>query len=250
MTSIRLALVAILITLAGWINNANAAEIRVLSSNAMREVLTEAVPNFEKLSGHKVSMTFLGSVDILNRLRSGNENSDLIFLQVSSIEELMTEGIIAKNSRIDIARSLVGAAVRAGATRPDISSGDALKRTLLNTKSIVVSSGPSGTYMLGLFQRMGIPRDQYTQAKPGVQTGTLVARGEADLCFQQVSELLPVKGIDLLGALPADVGHVTVFASGLNSNSLNPQASRDFVQYLTSPAVTPILKAKGMEPAK
>jgi len=250
MTSIRLAVAALLFTLVAWINNANAAEIRVLSSNAMREVLLDAAPVFEKLTGHKVLMTFIGSVDILNRLRSGDKNADLIVLQVSSIEELTAEGIIAKNSRVDIARSLVGAAVRTGALRPDISSGDALKRTLLLTKSIVVSSGPSGTYMLGLFERMGIPRDQYTQAKPGVQTGTLVARGEAELCFQQVSELLPVKGIDFLGSLPTDVEHVTVFASALHSNSPNAQASHAFAQYLISPAAIPILKAKGMQPAK
>lgn len=184
MTSIRLALVALLISFFGWINNINAAEIRVLSSNAMREVLLDAAPNFEKLSGNKVSMTFIGSVDILNRLRSGDKSADIIVLQISSIEELMAEGIVTRGSRTDIARSLVGAAVRAGAPHPDISSGDALKSTLLATKSTVVSSGPSGAYMLKLFERMGIPRDQYTQAKPGVQTGTLVARGEAELCFQ------------------------------------------------------------------
>ena len=248
MTSIRLALVALLISFFGWINNINAAEIRVLSSNAMREVLLDAAPNFEKLSGNKVSMTFIGSVDILNRLRSGDKSADIIVLQISSIEELMAEGIVTRGSRTDIARSLVGAAVRAGAPHPDISSGDALKSTLLATKSTVVSSGPSGAYMLKLFERMGIPRDQYTQAKPGVQTGTLVARGEAELCFQQVSELLPVKGIDFLGPLPTDVGHVTVFASGLHSNSQTTQTSREFSQYLTSPAARPKLQAQGMEP--
>ena len=249
MNFIRLVLSVLAFTLIGAINNVNAAEIRVLSSNAMREVLLEAAPKFERLSGNKVSMNFIGSVDILSRLRSGDKNVDIIVLQVSSIEELISEGIIAKNSRVDISRSLVGAAVRAGAPHPDISTRDALYKTLLATKSIVVSSGPSGAYMLGLFERMNIPGNQYTQAKPGIQTGTLVARGEADLCFQQVSELLPVKGIDFLGALPSDVGHTTVFASGIQVNSPNQEPSRKFVQYLTSPAALPILKAKGMEPA-
>jgi len=250
MTTIRIGLGALLLVCMNFISNAVGAEIRVLSSNAMREVLLDAAPNFEKISGHKVSMSFVGSVDILKRLREGDKNVDLIVLQVSSIDELVAEGIIVKDSRRDIARSLVGAAVRAGVPRPDISSGDALRRTLLATKSIVVSSGPSGAYMLGLFERMGIPRDQYVQAKPGVQTSTLVARGEAELCFQQVSELLPVKGIDFLGPLSADVGHVTVFAGGLHSIAADPQTTRALMQYLVSPAVAPILKAKGMEPAK
>jgi len=250
MTSIRIGVGALLLVCVNFISNAVGAEVRVLSSNAMREVLLDAVPNFEKISGHKVSMSFVGSVDILKRLREGDKSVDLIVLQVSSIDELAAESIVVKDSRKDIARSLVGAAVRAGVPRPDISSGDALRRTLLATKSIVVSSGPSGAYMLGLFERMGIPRDQYVQSKPGVQTGTLVARGEAELCFQQVSELLPVKGIDFLGPLPTDVGHVTVFAGGLHSTAADPQATRALMQYLASPAVAPILKAKGMEPAK
>ena len=158
-------------------SSAGAAEIRVLSSNAMREVLREVTPDFEKASGHRLSMSFVGSVDILKRLRAGDRSADVIVLQVSSIDELAAEGLVVSASRVDFARSLVGAAVRAGAPRPDISSGGALKHTLLTAKSIVVSSGPSGVYMLDLFERMGIPRDRYVQAAPGVQTGELVARG-------------------------------------------------------------------------
>ena len=250
MISIRFGLGALIAACTYVAGSAGAAEVRVLSSNAMREVLLDAAPQFEKASGHKVSMAFVGSVDILKRLRAGDKSADLIVLQVSSIDELAAEGLVVKGSRVDFARSLVGAAVRAGAPRPDISSGDALKRTLLAAKSIVVSSGPSGTYMLGLFERMGVPRDRYVQAKPGVQTGLLVARGEAELCFQQVSELLPVKGIDFLGPLPAGVGHVTVFAGGLHSAAADREAARALMQYLASPAAAPVLNAKGMEPAK
>jgi len=216
----------------------------------MREVLLAAAPHFEKASGNKLSMEFVGSVDILKRLRAGERSADVVMLQISSIDELTTEGLIVKGSRTDVARSLVGVAVRAGAPRPDISSGEALKRTLLNSKSIVVSSGPSGAYMLTLFEKMGIPRDHYRQLKPGVQTGELVARGEAEICFQQVSELMPVKGIDLLGAIPSDVEHVTVFAGGLHSASPNPQAAKALLQYLASPAAASVLKEKGMQPMK
>ena len=233
---------------------AGAADIRVLSSNAMREVLLEIAPQFEKASGHKLVMTFIGSADILKRLRA-KEGGDaggveLVVLQISSIDEQIAEGRLVPGSRVDFARSLVGAAVRAGAPRPDISSGEALKRTLLASKSIVVSSGPSGIYMLGLFELMGIPREKYLQAKPGVQTGQLVARGEAEICFQQLSELLPVKGIDFLGPLSADVGHVTVFAGGIHSAAAEPQAARALMQYLASPAAALVLRAKGMEPAQ
>ena len=249
MISIRKGLGALIAACACMAGNASAAEVRVLPSNAMREVLLDAAPQFEMASGHKVSMAFVGSVDILSRLRAGDKSADLIVLQVNSIDELAAEGLVVRGSRVDFARSLVGAAVRAGAPRSDISSADALKRTLLAAKSIVVSSGPSGVYMLGLFERMGIPRERYTQAKPGVQTGLLVARGEAELCFQQVSELLPVTGIDFLGPLPAGAGHVTVFAGGLHSAAADREAARALMQYLASPAAAPVLKAKGMEPA-
>src|SRR6185369_10382710 len=149
---------------------AGAADIRVLSSNATREALREIAPQYEKATGHKLAMSFVGSLDVLKQLRAGEGKADVVILQNSSIDELIAEGKLAPGSRVDFARSLVGAAVRAGAPRPDISSGEALKRTLLASKSIVVSSGPSGFYMLGLFERMGIPKEKYTQAAPGIQT--------------------------------------------------------------------------------
>lgn len=248
MKSIRHFLGALFCLSACLTGYASAAEVRVLSSNAMREVVLEAASNFEKASGHKVSTEFVGSVDILKRLRSGDKSADVILLQESSIDDLIKEGLAVTGSRKNIARSLIGVAVRAGSPRPDISSGDALKRTLLSTKSIVVSSGPSGAYMLSLFEKMGIPRDHYRQLGVGVQTGQLVARGEAELCFQQVSEILPVKGIAYLGSLPRDVEHVTVFAGGLHSASPSPQASQALLAYLTSPVAAPVLKAKGMDP--
>jgi molybdate transport system substrate-binding protein len=241
---------ALLLLLAGLASTAGAAEVRVLSSNAMREVVLEAAPVFEKASGHKVSTEFVGSVDILKRLRAGEKSADIVMLQISSIDQLTAENLLLKGSRTDIARSLVGVAVRAGAPKPDISSGEALRRTLLDSKSIVVSSGPSGDYMLTLLAKMGIPRDRYRQLGVGVQTGQLVARGEAEICFQQVSELLPVKGIDFLGSLPPDVEHVTVFAGGVHSASPDPQAAKALLQFLASTGAAPILKAKGMDPAR
>lgn len=250
MRSIKNHLGALLVACTCIGGNANAADVRVLSSNAMREAVVDAAPIFEKASGNKVSMEFVGSVDILKRLRAGDKTADIVMLQDSSIDDLMNEGLVVRGSRVDIARSLVGVGVRAGAPHPDISSGEALKRTLMGSKSIVVSSGPSGAYMLTLFEKMGIPRDHYRQLAPGVQTGQLVARGEAELCFQQVSELLPVKGIDILGSLPRDVQHVTLFSAGLHSATPHTEAAKALLGYLTSPEAAAGLNAKGMEPVR
>ena len=228
---------------------AHAAELRLLSSNAMREALRALAPAFETASGHKVAMTFIGSAEMLKRLRAG-ETADVIVLQASSIDELAAAGLVVPGSRVDFARSLVAAAVRAGAPRPDLSSGEALKRSVLASKTVVISSGPSGIYLAALFERMGIPREKVVQTPSGTQTGPIVARGETDIAFQQVSELLPVPGIDLVGTLPVDVEHVTLFSGGLHAAAKEPQAGRALMQFLASPAAAPVLRSKGMEPVR
>jgi molybdate transport system substrate-binding protein len=226
----------------------SAAELHVWSSNAMREALHALAPGFEASSGNKVAMTIMGSEAMLKRLRAGETGMDLVVLQASTIDELAAEGIVARGSRVDFSRSLIAAAVRSGAPRPDISSGEALKRTVLASKSVVVSSGPSGIYLVGLFERMGIPREKVSQAPSGTQTGPIAARGEADIAFQQMSELLPVRGIDILGTLPKDIEHVTLFSGGLHAAAKEPQAARALMHYLASPAAAPVLRTKGMEP--
>src|SRR5712671_3312522 len=183
---------------------ANAAEITVMSSNAFREAYLELVPLFEKASGHKVATSFVGSADIMKRMRAG-ETVDLVILQSSAVDELAQLGKVVPGSRVDLARSGIGAAVRAGAPRPDLSSGEALKRALLAAKSIAYSSGPSGVYLSGVLKRWGIPESKIKQTPPGSPVGEVIARGDADIGFQQVSELLPVKGIAYVGPLPADL---------------------------------------------
>jgi molybdate transport system substrate-binding protein len=226
-----------------------AADLRVMSSNAMREALRELVPQFEKASGHKVAMTFVGSVDMVKRLRAGEGGVDVVVLQASSVDELAAAGKVVPGSRVDFARSIIGVAVRSGASRPDISSGEALKRALLASKSIIISAGASGMYLSGLFERMGIPREKVVQTKPGTSSGEVLARGEGDIGFQQVSELLPLTGIDYLGPLPPDVQHVTVFSGGIHAAAADPQAARELMKFLASPAAAPVLRAKGLEPA-
>jgi molybdate transport system substrate-binding protein len=153
-------------------------------------------------------------------------------------------------SRVDLAKSGVAAAVRAGAARPDISSGEALKRAVLAAKSIVYSHGPSGVYLAGLFERMGIaeqlkPKVKLVQGEPA---GAVVARGEAEIGFQQMSELLPVPGIDILGPLSADVQRITVFSAGLHVRAKAPDAAKALVKFITAPAAVPVIRKKGMEP--
>ena len=220
-----------------------------MSSIATREALRELVPMFEKAGGHKVELGFAGGVDIVKRLRAGEGGMDVVILQQSAIDELVQAGALAQGSRTDFASSTVGVAVRAGAPRPDIGSAEAVKRALLAAKSIAISSGPSGVYLLGLFERIGIPREKVIQTKPGAMAGEAVARGEAQIGFQQLSELLPVKGIDFLGALPDEIQHRTMFSCGVHAKTAHPQVARELMKFLAAPASAPVLRVKGLEPA-
>ena len=224
------------------------AEIKVMASAAFKEAYLELVPQFERATGHKVVTLWTPSVQMMNRLKGG-EKVDLVILSAASLDELVKVGVIA--SRIDFAKSGVGVAVRAGAPKPDISSGEALKRAVLAAKSIVYSTGPSGIYLAGLFQRMGIADQIKSRVKQvqGEPAGAVVARGEAEIGFQQVSELLPVAGIDLVGPLPPDVQEITVFSAGLHVDAKEADAARALVQFFKAPAAVPVIRRKGMEPA-
>ena len=224
------------------------SEIKVMASAAFKEAYLELVPEFERTAGHKVMTMWVPSVQMMSRLKGG-EIVDLVILSADSLDELIKAGIVAE--RFDLAKSGIGVAVRAGAPKPDISSGEALKRAVLAAKSIVYSTGPSGIYLAGLFQRMGIAEELKPKIKQvqGEPAGAVVARGEAEIGFQQVSELLPVAGIDLIGPLPADVQQITVFSAGLHVGAKAPDAARALVKFLTAPAAAPVIRKKGMEPA-
>ncbi len=229
---------------------AHATEIKVMASAAFKEAYLELVPEFESATGHKVVTIWVPSVQMMSRLKGG-EMVDLVIMSAASLDELIKLGMIAPGNRFDLAKSGVGVAVRAGAPKPDISSGQALKRAVLAAKSIVYSTGPSGIYLAGLFQRMGIadelkPKIRQVQGEPA---GAVVARGEAEIGFQQVSELLPVAGIDLIGPLPADVQQITVFSAGLHVGAREPDAARALIKFFTAPAAAPVIRKKGMEPA-
>ena len=224
------------------------ATIKVMASAAFREAYLELVPEFERASGHKVTTLWVPSVQMMSRLRGG-ETVDLVILSAASLDELVTAGIIA--NRVDLARSGIGIAVRAGAARPDISSGDAVKRAVLAAKSVVYSTGPSGIYLAGMFERMGITAQVKAKLKQvqGEPAGGVVARGDAEIGFQQMSELLPVPGIDIVGPLPHDIQQITAFSAGLHVAAGAADAAKALVQFLTAPAAAPVIRKKGMEPA-
>lgn len=228
-----------------------AAEIKVMASAAFKEAYLELVPQFERVTGHKVLTLWIPTVQMMSRLTAGETTVDLVIMARGAIDELIRLGKIAPGSRVDLAKSGVGVAVRAGAPHPDISTAEALKRMLLAAKSIVISTGPSGVYLAGLFQRMGISDELKVKMKQvmGEPTGAAVARGEAEIGFQQMCELLPVAGIDLLGPLPAEIQQITVFSAGQHVSSHAPDAARSLVAFLTAPDAVPVIKKKGMQPA-
>jgi molybdate transport system substrate-binding protein len=226
------------------------ADIKVLSSIATREAYNELLPQFEQASGHKVTTVWSGTVDIMKRMAAGGDQHDLIVISSTELEELIKQGKIVPGTRVDLARSGIGVAIRTGAPKPDIGSVEALKRTLLATKSVGYTSGPSGVYMAGLIERMGIAdavKAKFRSVPSGGTIGTIVANGECEIGFQQISELVHIKGTDYVGPLPADVQRVTVFTSGVQTGAAQPDAARALQQFLVTPAAIATMRRHGLE---
>jgi molybdate transport system substrate-binding protein len=229
---------------------ADAAELKVLSTQATEEAYRELVPQFEKDTGHKVTTVFTGTLDANKRLAAG-ETYDLLIMSGPSIDEHIKAGKVVPGSRVDLAKSGVGMGVKAGAPKPDISTTEALKKTLLAAKSIGYSTGPSGVYVIGLFQRMGIAdevKGKLKQTPTGVFVGSILASGEAEIGFQQVSELSHFAGVDYVGPLPADVQQFTTFSSGIVAGTKEADAAKALVKFITAPAAAAAFKKRGMEP--
>jgi molybdate transport system substrate-binding protein len=228
----------------------HAAEIRVLSTQATEPAYRELVPQFEKASGHKVTTVFTGTLDANKRLAAG-ETYDLLIMSAPSIEEHIKAGKVMAGNRVDLAKSGVGVGVKAGAPKPDISTTEALKRTLSAAKSIGYSTGPSGVYMLGVFQRMGIAdeiKHKLKQTPTGVFVGSIIANGEAEIGFQQVSELSHFAGVDYVGPLSAEIQQFTIFSSGIIAGAREADAAKALVNFITAPAAAGVFKKIGMEP--
>jgi molybdate transport system substrate-binding protein len=214
----------------------------------VREPYRELVPIFEKATGHKVTIDWGGTVDIVKRVSAG-EIADTVVIPAARIDDFIKGGTL--KDRIDLARSGVGVAVRAGAPRPDISTADALKRALLAAKSIVLSSGPSSLYLPTMFEKMGIAdalKPKIIQIGPGLPVGETIARGEGEIGFTQMSELMSVKGVTYLGPLPPEVQFTTVFSAGVHVAARAPDAARALLKSLTAPEAAAVLRAHGMEP--
>ena len=230
-------------------------EIKVFASGGFKAAYVALVPGFERASAHRVLTAWGSSVagaptSIPNRLAAG-EPVDLVIMAGDALDRLIADGKVMAGSRVDLARSGIGVAVRAGAPRPDLSSADVFMRALRQAKSVAHSSSASGIYLKGLFQRLGLYDtlgDRIRQVE-GEPVGSVVARGEAEIGFQQVSELLPVPGIDYDGPLPPDVQKFTVFAAGIATHAREPDRARALIAFLTAPAAAPIIRQSGMEPA-
>jgi molybdate transport system substrate-binding protein len=231
---------------------ARADEIKLLASGAMHEIGNELLPLFEKSSGHKVTATWTGTVKIKQQVAAG-EAFDLVIVGAPEVDAFIADGKMKPGSRVDLARSGVGVAVRAGAPKPDIGSGEAVKRALLAAKSVVYSTGPSGVYVAALFEKLGIAEQmkaKTTRTAPGTRVGQALAKGEGDLGFQQISELIHETGIDFLGPLPPDIQHFTLYSSGIVSASKVPSAAAALQAFLTTPEALAVIRKNGMEPGR
>ena len=229
-------------------------EIRIMTSGAFTAAYLELIPQLELVTKRKIvtAATSMGTGpdSIPSRLQRG-EPVDVVIVADAALVELIKDGKVLAESRTPLARSGIGVAVRAGSPKPDISSVDALKRTLLQAKSIAYSSSVSGRYLsTELFQRLGIADQIMRKSRriEGERVGAVVARGEAEIGFQQVSELLPVPGIDYVGPLPPEVQKVSVFSAGVAVGVRDSDAAHALIRFLASPGAAHAITKSGMEP--
>jgi molybdate transport system substrate-binding protein len=231
-----------------------AQDIRVMVSGAFTEAYLQVVPEFERATKYKVVSSFGASMggapdSIPSRLDRG-EAADVVILASTALDELIAQGKVVPGSRVDLVRSSIGMAVRAGARKPDISTVDALRRTLLEAQSVAYSASASGVYLsTELFPRLGVA-DQIRGKSKRIEServAAVVARGEAEIGFQQISELLPVPGVDFVGPLPPGAQRVTIFSAGLAARATQRDAAKALIEFLLSRRVTPLIEKSGLE---
>lgn len=234
---------------------AQAAEVKVVSGGAFKQVLNALAAQYRKETGIKLDITYRTVGQLLALIRGGQEEFDVAILTPAAIDALAKEGKIVPGTRADLAKTGIGVMVKAGARAPDVSTVDAFKRALLAAKSVAFidpkAGGSSGIYIGGLLARLGIA-DQVNAKAILVHGGAVadhVADGEAEIGVHQISEILPVAGVELVGPLPAEIQNFTVYAAGVGAAAKDGKAARALVKFLAGPSALPIVKAKGMEPA-
>jgi molybdate transport system substrate-binding protein len=235
--------------------SAGAAEVRVMISGGLTAAYKELVPEFERLTGNKVLTAYGPSMGttanaIPIRLERG-EPADVLIMVGYALGDLIKQGKVVADSRVDLTKSLIGIAVKSGAPKPDISSAEALKRALLAAKSIAYSDSASGVYVsTEMFAKLGIADEMKDKARkiPATPVAEIVARGDAEIGFQQISELRPVAGVDIVGSLPPELQKVTVFSAGIATVSKEPDAGKALIKFLASPAASAAIIKSGMEP--
>ena len=230
---------------------ASAAEVTLIASSAMREVTGDLVPMFERTSGHKVTVTFYSGAVLPGKIKDGAQ-ADLVITTPPIIDDLVKAGKVAAGSRIDFVRSGAGVAVRSGAPKPDISTPEAFKAALLGAKSVGVSQGPSGVHFMSVLQRMGIAdaiAAKRVTPPLGTRIGTLVAKGDAEIGVQQITELLLMSGIDYVGPLPKEMQANIIYSLATPATAKQHDAAKALAKFLTSGTAVPVMKKLGLDPA-
>ena len=240
--------------LVGSMTSASAAELKVLTTGAFKQVVVALIPEFEKATGHKVVLDN-GTVGQLTKRVDDGETFDVLVLSPRGIEDFIKKGKIAAGSNAPLAKVGVGVMVKEGAATPDISSVEAFKQALLKAKSVgyidPASGGSSGIYVAGLLDKLGIAAEIKPKAKlqKGGHVSDLVVAGEAEIGIHQISEIVGQKGVTLVGPLPAAIQNFTTYAAGASTGAKDPEAAKAFIKVLTGPSAAGVLKSKGMEGA-
>jgi molybdate transport system substrate-binding protein len=234
---------------------AGAAEVRVMISGGLSAAYKALVPEFERSTGHKVLTAYGPSMGTTTnaipvRLERG-ESADVLIMVGYALDDLAKKGKMIADSKVDLVKSPIGVAVKSGTPKPDISTPDALKRALLAVKTVAYSDSASGVYVsTEMFDKLGIKEAMQGKARkiPATPVGEIVARGDAELGFQQMSELKPVEGIEIVGPLPDELQKITIFSAGIANVSKEPDAGKALIKFLASPAARPEIVKSGMDP--